>query len=84
MYLCIMAKYRITSETCNQRSRNTAEYFIERKRWFGWQRISKKEDVNEITLRFKTYEEAETYMIDNYFGHGYFKNPYPNEYHYKE
>ena len=77
-----MAKYRITSETTNKCSTNRTEFYVEHKRWFGWCKIRKREDVNTILLRFNTYEEAEAYMIKNYFGHGYYYKPYPNEYHY--
>jgi hypothetical protein len=77
-----MTKYRITSETNNTSTSKNTEYYIERKKMFTWKKITKKEDINLILLKFETYEKAETYMIENYFGHGWFYKPYPNEYHY--
>lgn len=82
MYICVMIKYRITSETRSDSTKNNVVYYIERKKWFGWRKIRIDEDVKTTILCFNTYKEAEAYLTQNYIGDGYYYNPYPNEYHY--
>jgi hypothetical protein len=81
IHLETMAKYKITNIMTNDLKTN--EYFIERKGLFGWKRIRIKENGESKLLVFKSYQEAEFYLIKTYCRiHGEIYQPRPNEYHY--
>jgi hypothetical protein len=77
-----MQKYRITHESREDFSK--MEFYIERKRWFGWRRVKFGENGDYYELSFGSYVEAERHIIKNYFRRdGYIYQPRPNEYHYR-
>ena len=56
-------------ELSKEHSRSKIEYVIERKKLFGWREVFNKE-VYSVRISHKTYEDAESYMIARYMGHG--------------
>lgn len=64
-----MKKYRIIKLMHDVGSRGEEEFVIERRKRFRWVEIMRVE-VKHHRISFKTYEEAEQYLKDNYCGHG--------------
>jgi hypothetical protein len=67
-------------ELKNENGRFTQEYVIEKKRYGLWSEVMQKE-IEPKRISHKTYEDAETYMVANYMGHGICKI-IGNEYEY--
>jgi hypothetical protein len=77
-----MKKYRIVSES-NQSFTNV-KFYIEVKKWYGWRKVRISDNDKFKFLEFKSYDEAENHMKNNYFYDGWVSKPYPNEYHYRK
>ena len=45
------------------------EFIIEKKNFWGWKEIFGYE-IKPKRISYKTYEDAESYMMSNYMGHG--------------
>jgi hypothetical protein len=45
------------------------EFIIEKKNFWGWKEIFGYE-IKPKRIPYKTYEDAESYMMSNYMGHG--------------
>lgn len=76
-----MPKYRITNT--NSHDLKAITFFIERKGMFTWKCIRIRENGETKRLSFKSYVEAEHYLISNYCKYnGAIYHPRPNEYHY--
>lgn len=52
-----------------ENGRARIEYVIERKTFFGWKEIFNTE-LEPKRISHKTYQDAETYLMTNYMGHG--------------
>lgn len=74
-------KFRIVTITNNKLL--SVKHQIQRNFLFWWITIEKKECCETKPLNFDTFEDAETYLMQNYFcdGGDVFK-PAPNVYHY--
>jgi hypothetical protein len=48
---------------------STTEFIIEKKSFWGWKEVYGIE-IKPKRISHKTYEDAESYMMSNYMGHG--------------
>ena len=68
-----MSKFRIIKEFHNSYSDDReVRFVIEQKGWFKWKQVYHVE-VSRKEINFKTYEDAEQYLLKNYTGHGFCK-----------
>ena len=76
-----MEKYRIISK--NPSDVTKTEWFIQRKKFWGWRTIEVKENNRSTELSFGSLGEAEFYMYKHYFRDGWVHQPTANEYWYE-
>ena len=76
-----MEKYRIISK--NPSDVTKTEWFIQRKKFWGWRTIEVKENNWSTELSFGSLGEAEFYMYKHYFRDGSVYQPTSNEYWYE-
>lgn len=65
-----MSTYRIIKEIADCNREDLAQYYIVRKRWFGWQPVYKTEGPRTDIVLHASYNDAEKYLIKNYTGFG--------------
>lgn len=67
-----MARFRIVEiiDDSGCSGRRDREWIIEEKRFWGWREITNLEGPKSKRVTHKTRKEAETYLLDNYTGHG--------------
>lgn len=53
----------------NEDGRYSIEYIIQKKTFWGWKEIFSHE-IKSHRISHKTFEDAESYMMANYMGHG--------------
>ena len=78
--------FRIVRVISNSGSKDRVEKFVieKEKYWVGWKRIYHEEEfVRRKAIEFKTYDEAEIYLLDEYTGNGECKQ-HGNVYEYSQ
>ena len=65
-----MSKYRIIKVISDMVKPEIAEFYIEKKHFWGWKPIRKIEGPNNNIVCHSSYIEAENYLIKNYTGFG--------------
>ena len=73
-----MEKYRLISE--NPSDVTKIEWFIQRKKFWGWRKIHVIENNRSKELTFGSLGEAEHYMYKHYFRDGWVYQPTLNQY----
>ena len=76
-----MEKYRLVSKNPSDVSK--IEWFIQRKKFWGWRTIEVIENNRSTELTFGSLGEAEFHIYKNYFKDGWVYQPTPNEYWYE-
>ena len=73
-----MEKYKLISE--NPSDVTKIEWFIQRKKFWGWRKIHVIENNRSKELTFGSLGEAEHYMYKHYFRDGWVYQPTLNQY----
>lgn len=73
-----MEKYRLISE--NPSDVTKIEWYIQRKKFWGWRKIHIIENNRSEPLTFGSLGEAEHYMYKHYFRDGWVYQPTLNQY----
>jgi len=76
-----MEKYRLISK--NPSDVTKIEWYIQRKKFWGWRKIHVIENNRSKELTFGSMGEAEYYMYKHYFKDGWVHQPTLNEYWYE-
>jgi len=78
-----MRKFRIVQVIDNASSSDRkSNWIIEEKKWWGWSEVEIVEGPKTVSVEFKSYEDAEKHLLDNYTGWGVCRR-YGNVYEYK-